>query len=146
MVSWVDRGQTMGRYCSWLVVVVWLPSILFSHILGIIIPIDFHIFSEGWLKTTKQVVSECVSTCLATLTFKHFATDQVTPQLDGLIPTRHMSFWVACLSWFLTMSIYPICFNHMFSCFKCIKDIKKCVLVVFTVMALNSCKPIKKCC
>ena len=30
----------------WLV--VWLPSILFSHILGTIIPIDVHIFQRGW--------------------------------------------------------------------------------------------------
>ena len=36
-------GKSWG---NWLV--VWLPFLAFSHILGIIIPIDFHIFSEGW--------------------------------------------------------------------------------------------------
>ena len=30
---------------GWLV--VWLPFLVFSHILGIIIPIDFHIFQRG---------------------------------------------------------------------------------------------------
>ena len=39
-------------YCNWLV--VWLPSILFSHILGTIIPTDFHIFQRGG-PTTHQI-------------------------------------------------------------------------------------------
>ena len=37
---------------DWLV--VWLPFFEFSHILGIIIPIDFHIFQRGG-PTTNQL-------------------------------------------------------------------------------------------
>ena len=40
-------------YHYWLV--VWLPSILFSHILGIIIPIDGLIFFRG-VQTTNQII------------------------------------------------------------------------------------------
>ena len=39
-----DWGSTQPK---WYCLVVWLPWILFSHILGIIIPIDFHIFQRG---------------------------------------------------------------------------------------------------
>ena len=38
-------------YFIWLV--VWLPFLAFSHILGLIIPIDFHIFQRGGLTTNQ---------------------------------------------------------------------------------------------
>ena len=49
-VPWQKHSGLQGM--CWLV--VWLPWILFSHILGIIIPIDFHIFQRGG-PTTNQV-------------------------------------------------------------------------------------------
>ena len=54
--SW-EVPEITKQISTWLV--VWLPSILFSHILGIIIPIDFHIFQRGG-PTTNQISSKSV--------------------------------------------------------------------------------------
>ena len=38
----------------------WLPFMAFSHILGIIIPIDFHIFQRGGPTTNQMALLEAI--------------------------------------------------------------------------------------